>query len=85
VIAVPRAVFRCNRRKKPAAEFSVDFFSGAKNRDDRRPNEKGSPARSGVSDAIAILPDKWNKDGDHGNCDEHPVLAVEAQKGKMLG
>jgi hypothetical protein len=45
---------------------------------------KRAAARSGVSDAIAILPNKRNKGGDQGNCDEHPVLAVDAQKGKML-
>jgi hypothetical protein len=49
-----------------------------------RPNEKDGPARSTASDAIAILSNKWNKDGDQGNRNEHPVLAVDAKKGKML-
>ena len=42
------------------------------------------PALIGVSDPMAILPNERNKNCDHSNCNEHPVLAVETQKGKML-
>jgi hypothetical protein len=36
-----------------------------------------------VSASTAIAPDKNNKRGDQPNHDKHPVLAVEAQNGKM--
>jgi hypothetical protein len=41
-------------------------------------------ARPGVSDPVAIYPDKANKNGNHANYNEHPVLAFETQEGKML-
>jgi hypothetical protein len=42
------------------------------------------PSRQ-ASDPMAIAPGKESKNGDHRGHDKHPVLAVEAEKRKMLG
>jgi hypothetical protein len=37
-----------------------------------------------VSGPIAILPHEGNKNGEQSNHNQHPVLAVESQQGKMF-
>jgi hypothetical protein len=37
-----------------------------------------------VSGPIAVLPHKRDKSGDQSNHNQHPILAVESQKGKMF-
>jgi len=37
-----------------------------------------------VSGPIAVLAHNRDKNGDQSNHDQHPVLAVESQKGKMF-
>ena len=53
------------------------------------PDEKewrgGSRGAGSVSGPIAALPRKRDKNGEQSNHNQHPVLAVESQKGKMFG
>jgi hypothetical protein len=51
---------------------------------DERGFRGGSLGAVLVSGPIAVLPHEGNRNGDQSNHNQHPVLAVESQKGKMF-
>jgi hypothetical protein len=51
---------------------------------DERGSRGGSRGAVLISAPIAVRPQEGNKNGDQSNHNQHPVLAVESQKGKMF-
>jgi hypothetical protein len=89
-------VFRSSGRDKASNDCASEIACAARQNQGASPRhqeirravgdfrESTRLARLGVSDPVAIYPHKANKNGNHANTNEHPVLAFETQEGKML-
>jgi hypothetical protein len=73
-----------NKIKVPSKKSAANFGRFSLGDEKAIAQPPRGPALIGVSDPMAILPNERNKNCDHSNCNEHPVLAFETQKGKMF-
>jgi hypothetical protein len=73
-----------NKIKVHARAIRLAQRAGSLRDEKELPGSRGPRGAALVSAPIAVLPCEGNKNGDQSNHNQHPVLAVESQKGKMF-